>query len=36
VVESIYRVAKASDHTLSETEILECVERAEAPKSPRS
>jgi 2-isopropylmalate synthase len=36
VVESIYRVAKASDHTLNETEILECVERAEAPKSPRS
>jgi hypothetical protein len=29
-VESIYRRAKASDHTLSETEILECVERAEA------
>ena len=30
VVESIYRRAKASDHTLSEGEILECVERAEA------
>ena len=30
VVESIYRRAKASDHTLSESEILECVERAEA------
>ncbi len=30
VVESIYRRAKASDHTLSEAEILECVERAEA------
>jgi 2-isopropylmalate synthase len=29
VVESIYRRAKASDHTLSESEILECVERAE-------
>src|ERR1700723_1114546 len=28
VVESIYRRAKASDHTLSEAEILECVERA--------
>jgi 2-isopropylmalate synthase len=26
VVESIYRRAKASDHTLSEAEILECVE----------
>jgi 2-isopropylmalate synthase len=34
LVESIYRRAKASDHTLSETEILECVERAEA--HPRS
>jgi 2-isopropylmalate synthase len=30
VVESIYRRAKASDHTLSEAEILECVERAAA------
>jgi 2-isopropylmalate synthase len=30
VVESIYRRAKASDHTLSEAEILECVERTEA------
>jgi 2-isopropylmalate synthase len=30
VVESIYRRAKASDHTLSEAEILECVERAQA------
>jgi 2-isopropylmalate synthase len=30
VVERIYRRAKASDHTLSESEILECVERAEA------
>ena len=30
VVESIYRRAKASDHTLSEAEVLECVERAEA------
>jgi 2-isopropylmalate synthase len=30
VVESIYRRAKSSDHTLSEREILECVERAEA------
>lgn len=29
VVDSIYRRAKASDHTLSESEILECVERAE-------
>jgi len=29
-VESIYRRAKASDHTLSEAEVLECVERAEA------
>ncbi len=27
VVESIYRRAKASDHTLSEAEILDCVER---------
>jgi len=34
VVERIYQRAKASDHTLSETEILECVERAEA--HPRS
>jgi 2-isopropylmalate synthase len=31
VVESIYRRAKASDHTLSEAEILECVEQAQAP-----
>jgi 2-isopropylmalate synthase len=31
VVESIYRHAKASDHTLSEAEILECVERV-APR----
>jgi 2-isopropylmalate synthase len=30
LVESIYRRAKASDHTLSEAEILECVERAQA------
>lgn len=30
VVESIYRRAKESDHTLSESEILECVARAEA------
>jgi 2-isopropylmalate synthase len=30
LVESIYRRAKSSDHTLSEAEILECVERAEA------
>ena len=30
VVASIYRRAKASDHTLSEAEVLECVERAEA------
>jgi 2-isopropylmalate synthase len=30
VVESIYRRAKASDHTLTEVEILECVERTEA------
>lgn len=30
LVESIYRRAKASDHTLSEAEILECVERAAA------
>jgi 2-isopropylmalate synthase len=28
VVERIFRHAKASDHTLSEAEILECVERA--------
>jgi len=26
VVERIYRRAKSSDHTLSETEILECVQ----------
>jgi 2-isopropylmalate synthase len=31
VVESVYRRAKASDHTLSEAEILECVERV-APR----
>jgi 2-isopropylmalate synthase len=31
VVESIYRCAKASDHTLSEAEILDCVERV-APR----
>jgi isopropylmalate/homocitrate/citramalate synthase len=30
VVERIYRRAKASDHTLSESEILECVESAQA------
>lgn len=30
VVERIYKRAKGSDHTLSEAEILECVERAEA------
>jgi 2-isopropylmalate synthase len=30
LVESIYKRAKASDHTLSEAEILECVERTEA------
>src|SRR5580692_5969760 len=30
VVERIYKRAKASDHTLSETEILECVEQAKA------
>jgi isopropylmalate/homocitrate/citramalate synthase len=30
VVESIYKRAKTSDHTLSEAEILECVERAAA------
>src|SRR5277367_3259104 len=30
VVERIYKRAKASDHTLSETEILECVEQAGA------
>src|SRR5271154_6421037 len=30
VVESIYQRAKASDHTLSEAEILECVERTQA------
>jgi isopropylmalate/homocitrate/citramalate synthase len=28
VVESIYKRAKAADHTLSEAEILECVEQA--------
>src|SRR5712692_2365489 len=30
VVERIYQRAKASDHTLSEAEILECVEKAKA------
>ena len=30
VVDSIYQRAKASDHTLSEAEILECVERSQA------
>jgi 2-isopropylmalate synthase len=30
VVERIYARAKASDHTLSEAEILECVEKAKA------
>jgi isopropylmalate/homocitrate/citramalate synthase len=30
LVERIYKLAKASDHTLSETEILECVEQAKA------
>ena len=30
VVENIYKRAKASDHTLSEAEILECVEQARA------
>ena len=30
VVDRIYQRAKASDHTLSEAEILECVERARA------
>ncbi|HLW87593.1 MAG TPA: LeuA family protein [Terriglobales bacterium] len=30
VVERIYKRAKASDHTLSEAEILECVEQAKA------
>jgi 2-isopropylmalate synthase len=30
LVESIYQRAKASDHTLSEAEILQCVERAQA------
>jgi hypothetical protein len=28
VVERIYRRAKASDHTLTEAEILECVQAA--------
>ena len=28
VVERIYKRAKASDHTLSEAEILECVDSA--------
>ena len=27
IVERIYQRAKASDHTLSETEIRECVEK---------
>jgi len=31
VVERIYERAKASDHTLNEAEILECVERAKLP-----
>jgi hypothetical protein len=26
LIERIYRLAKESDHTLSETEILECVQ----------
>jgi 2-isopropylmalate synthase len=30
VVERIYKRAKASDHTLSETEVLECMEKAKA------
>jgi len=30
VVERIYQRAKASDHTLSEAEILDCVEKAKA------
>jgi 2-isopropylmalate synthase len=30
LVESIYQRAKASDHTLSEAEILACVERGAA------
>jgi 2-isopropylmalate synthase len=30
LVDRIYKRAKASDHTLSEAEVLECVERAEA------
>jgi 2-isopropylmalate synthase len=30
LVESIYRRAKSSDHTLSEAEILECVEQSKA------
>jgi 2-isopropylmalate synthase len=30
LVERIYKRAKASDHTLSETEILECVEQSKA------
>ena len=30
VVERIYQRAKASDHTLSEAEILECVNGAKA------
>jgi isopropylmalate/homocitrate/citramalate synthase len=30
LVDRIYKRAKASDHTLSEAEVLECIERAEA------
>jgi hypothetical protein len=30
LVERIYKRAKAADHTLSEAEILECVEQAKA------
>jgi len=33
VVERIYQRAKASDHTLSEAEILECVERVQPASS---
>jgi 2-isopropylmalate synthase len=36
VVERIYKRAKASDHTLSEAEILECLERAVSEPSNRS
>jgi hypothetical protein len=28
IVERIYKCAKSSDHTLSETEIMECVRAA--------